>query len=550
MKEKEEVKVPSSLSGQIDPAFLGKELARVLLGELRSDGLPEPASHDRDRWIKDLQKDIPKRGGVISFRTIEGQDAPKWEFAVHVASDPTQEDYKRLFCMAHGEFIPSGDTASEHVYPYAHIRDNQQRLLNFLNADENKAIADSFLLYPHIAEYLRRDENGVVSGTTYFYKQCYNIMDNLFLMCQSCNSSKGDNLPLSWFEGQRTYFGAPFIEHIDSLGGLHEGILLPRVYREKDTDLPVQLSAQTRVRLPSAGIEARSLGIVVQEWFFDHYGEIFRDHQQFYTQNFEPLKAHLEHLGALLISENEDKVKEAAKKQLKLRKEMKRLTAIQQSILARNASVASSNLSSQSTSSESSEVDQIDTQSITEAYISERQIGHATHNMRNIIRDMYDESLAKEIYAHIGELRKKKLKLPGSSWQNILAEFGYYMADVGGSEKEADWLAPAIKSKISELYEIELRELGFVKAEILEQAQQRTQALEQELAELRNFIENKTEVSPIQDKEESPPKSPLFFSTTADSKKDSEENKKRKRESDASDFDQESLVSADKKMKK
>lgn len=234
--KEEEKGLQSSHPKQISSATLGAEFARVLLSELRLEDLPEPTRHNKIAWIKELHDEVPKRGSIVNFRRMgkQKQHAAKWVFSAQIASERSDVACKRLFCIIHSEFVPAGCMASEHAYPYAKVQVNQKHLLNFLNTSEDKEMINSFLNYPNIKEYLRRD-GGRIKGSTYFYKQCYNIMDNLFLMCQGCNSSKSDSDPLEWFKEKENaiYFGDPFIKHIEKQGGLHEGILLPRVYKKK-----------------------------------------------------------------------------------------------------------------------------------------------------------------------------------------------------------------------------------------------------------------------------------------------------------------------------
>jgi hypothetical protein len=125
--------------------------------------------------VKELCPVVPSRGGKIDFQQKEGQDLPKFEFSPALSSDPSEDDCKRLFCMVHGEFVPSGCTASEHAYPYAKMRENQERLLGFLNLEENKEITAAFLKCEGVSDYFRYDNDGIIKGSIYFYKHCYNM---------------------------------------------------------------------------------------------------------------------------------------------------------------------------------------------------------------------------------------------------------------------------------------------------------------------------------------------------------------------------------------
>ena len=76
-------------------------------------------------------------------------------------------------------------------------------------------------------------------------------MDNLFLMCQGCNGSKGSKDPLSWFVEQDSYFGEPFVQYVQSLGGLQEGILFHRVYPMDESYLTINLDKEIILHLPN-----------------------------------------------------------------------------------------------------------------------------------------------------------------------------------------------------------------------------------------------------------------------------------------------------------
>ncbi len=117
MEEKFDEKAEKS-AASVSEQTIGSTLARTLLDELKADRLPEPKKKHKDEWVGELCSSIPSRGGKIDFQQKEGKDLPKFEFSPALSSGSSEEDCKRLFCMVHGEFVPSGCTASEHAYPY------------------------------------------------------------------------------------------------------------------------------------------------------------------------------------------------------------------------------------------------------------------------------------------------------------------------------------------------------------------------------------------------------------------------------------------------
>lgn len=54
---------------------------------------------------------------------------------------------------------------------------------------------------------------------------------------------------------KKTYFGAPFIKHVNELGGLHEGILLPKVYKENAFSLKIAFLGEKAITLPADNVK-------------------------------------------------------------------------------------------------------------------------------------------------------------------------------------------------------------------------------------------------------------------------------------------------------
>jgi hypothetical protein len=545
--DKKSEKSDASVSAQI----IGVVLARTLLDELNADRLPESAEGNKAKWVQELCPTVPSRGGKIDFQQKEGKDFPKFEFSPALSSGPSEDDCKRLFCMVHGEFVPSGCTASEHAYPYSKMRENQEHLLGFLNLAENKEIAAAFLSFEGISDYFRYDKDNIIKGSTYFYKHCYNIMDNLFLMCQGCNGSKGNKDPLNWFLEQDSYFGEHFVQHIDRLGGLQNGVLFSRIYPRDENYLTISLDGETILYLPDEKVDAKGLGVVIRDWFFEHYQDIFGAHQDFYNKNFKPLKEHLEHLGKSLFGEQAEI---ATKLQLRLVKEMKTLANIQGSLLSRQMSALHqaqtggtpvySSPSSQD--SDEAEFDRSDKIRDIEAFQSQQKAGRLVRGIRRIIKRLYGKEVAHAIYSHIDVTYLRPVVLTGQEWQNIYTVFCQYLADFNSQGKEPSAIEQELKLKLSELHEAEQEKHGVVPVEKLEaehaasvKKDEKILELEKKIALLEQAKEEKKEIDKMQvdssHDEESPPLSPsstapanAFFGKEEESKDD----KKRKREED------------------
>lgn len=521
MEEKFDKKSEKSETSVSAPT-IGVVLARTLLDELNADRLPESAEGNKAKWVQELCPTVPSRGGKIAFQQKEGEDVPKFEFSPALSSGPSEDDCKRLFCMVHGEFVPSGCTASEHAYPYAKMRENQEHLLDFLNLAENKEIAAAFLSFDGISDYFRYDKDDIIKGSTYFYKHCYNIMDNLFLMCQGCNGSKGNKEPLNWFLEQDSYFGGPFVQHVQNLGGLQKGVIFHRVYPMNKSYLTINLDGEA-VYLPDEKVDAKGLGVVIRDWFFEHYQDIFRAHQAFYKENFKPLKEHLEQLGKSFLGEQAEIATEL---QLRLMKDMKTLANIQGSLLSRQISVLGqaqaggtpvySSPSSQD--SEEAEFDRIDKTRDIEAFQSQQKASHLVRGLRRIIKRLYGKEVARAIYFHIDATYLRPLVLTGQEWQNIYTVFCQYLADFNTQGKELSAIEQELKLKLDDLHTAEQEKHGVVRAEKLAVERAEREKAQEEILELKRLLAQAQkgkikESSP--DFERSSPPSPASISEEA-----------------------------------
>ncbi|MCD6056048.1 MAG: hypothetical protein K0R12_1010 [Gammaproteobacteria bacterium] len=342
--------------------------------------------------------------------------------------------------------MPGGCTSIEHAYPFAKIRENQERLLNYLNNPANNEVRDAFLAVEAISDFFGRDEEGQVRGTLYFYKLCYNAIQNLFLMCQSCNANKSAKDPIAWFGGSTDYFGQPFLDHLEELGNWHEGVLFIRVYQidPEESPLPVRLSSQEDpedptsqkdlIMLPSNNTVTQGLGKVVRKWFLNTYGSIFKAHRDFYNNNYELFKEHLRILRENLAKDDIDGiVKQQLTIQLALqvRKEMRTLTAIQKELVNRHVSAAALRFaavaagSPTSDSSDNSQVEGSLNRDLIEDFKNDLTIKHATHRIRTLVKILCNEEVAARIFDYCHSL-SREFKIPGDNWLEVLANFKLY----------------------------------------------------------------------------------------------------------------------------
>lgn len=282
-------------------------LARAIQEEMRFP--VEPRSSDKTRLVKQLYDGVPERA-ALSFQEQDHKVAAKSELAPALAND---EALLHLFCMVHGEFTCHAGVDIEHTVPYAKMRSKQAGLLSFLNA--HPEFADPFLQTTGIENYFRRDIDSKIKGTGYFFKLCYNDIDNLILLCHACNIQKSDRDPLTWFEAQDIDFGKSFIEALEQAGGLREGVILSKIYHAKETDQSLYLGSGL-VFIAHDG-ESLGLGQFIRRWFFDHFGEIFQAHKSHNQQCFEPFKAHVESIRELVVAKKPVEAHKAYRELLK-----------------------------------------------------------------------------------------------------------------------------------------------------------------------------------------------------------------------------------------
>jgi hypothetical protein len=138
------------------------------------------------------------------------------------------------FCIADGSIESIHKFDVDHAVAFEAIHQKQEYLLNHLNA--NQQFAEGFLGYDEefngnkISDYFGRDKaTNLIKGTRLFFKLCYNDIDNLLLLCHSCNKRKSCKETLAWFEKCEPYLGKSFIKSVKEDGGLHEGIIVKKI---------------------------------------------------------------------------------------------------------------------------------------------------------------------------------------------------------------------------------------------------------------------------------------------------------------------------------
>lgn len=257
----------------------------------------------------------------MNFQQHQGQDAPKAVLSADLSANVTEETLQTIFCMAHGAFVQSPGVDIDHSYAFTKIRQNQVDLFKFLNKHEK--FAQMFLSQPGMSDFCRRDDDGQIKGTGYFYKMSYNAISNLWLICHSCNVIKGSQEALLWFEKQKL-FGPRFVEYVNGLGGVNEGVIINKVYEVKESNLILEIEG----RLVILHRDAKGLGVIVREWFFKEYKEIYEVEKQYYRENYQTFKSAINEIRATIEEHDEPRSDEIARSFSNLRKALSRLDEI------------------------------------------------------------------------------------------------------------------------------------------------------------------------------------------------------------------------------
>jgi len=231
---------------------LGTRVAQSLMQEMRF-----LKKIREDSTLNDLI-DVPTRD-KLAFQVIAGEDAAKSEGSGYLSASLAG----LRFCVAGGEVGKTETFDIDHTIPFKHIHEKQERLLNYLNDPSNKDFKEGFLSVDKINDYFG-EEAGIVKGTKRFFKLCYNDIDNLLLLCHTCNVYKSSQESLDWFGKQEPFLGKEFLKTVEDAGGLHEGIIVSKVCKVSSNDECVNIGGIDCILTSS---EAKGLGKFVNEWF-------------------------------------------------------------------------------------------------------------------------------------------------------------------------------------------------------------------------------------------------------------------------------------------
>lgn len=271
-----------------DQKLEAKALAESLIKEISFTRSVDIAT--KNKWIKKLYDKPPARKELDFQKNLDPQTpqfttASKREHAPEIGEHDEDEKIKRLFCMAHWEFMLVSHVEVEHGFSASAMRDRQAKLLNFLNAPENKDFTEEFLRQQGMQDFFgQKDGTGLILGSHYFYNMCYNSADNLWLLCGDCNRHKSDETPLNWYRSQKS-FGEQFVRDVNSKGGIKRGVILDIIGGYKIAQFKLDSVSITEIYGQGQG-----LGKFTREWFLTNHKEVLEVHKQFYKDNFEIFK--------------------------------------------------------------------------------------------------------------------------------------------------------------------------------------------------------------------------------------------------------------------
>jgi hypothetical protein len=117
-------------------------------------------------------------------------------------------------CLAHGDYVKVQSLALDHATAWSEILKRQEGFVAKLNTDH--AFAAFIMAQPGMDKFFVKIDD-IYYGTVFFYELYFNDIDNLWLICQACNTDKRDGDVLAWLENQWLY-GKEFLEYVATVG--------------------------------------------------------------------------------------------------------------------------------------------------------------------------------------------------------------------------------------------------------------------------------------------------------------------------------------------
>lgn len=257
----------------MSPKELGRQTALTLMKEMKF--LQHPKNVATNNELIDGPDKVELR-----FQEINQQDA------LHTQYENDYVTFGLRYCMADGEVAKKGLFDIDHAYTHSLIKKKQKALLEYLNSPNNTDFAEGFLSAQdnseHIHKYFNKDQDGQIKGTRYFYRICYDDIDNLLLLCHACNMSKSNKEFLEWFGKQEPLLGEAFVKAVEAAGGLCDGIIVKKVMDVAANARSVEIGGVPCVLHEGEG---KGLGQFLKDWFDEKYP----GHQKSIIENYRDI---------------------------------------------------------------------------------------------------------------------------------------------------------------------------------------------------------------------------------------------------------------------
>ena len=217
---------------------LGIKMAKTVLAELTVI----PAAQHLEASRLGIVDPIPAEGKFFEYQ----KDKTKIEPTKEALLQDMLQNKKSIvaFCCVSLQTDTRMTFDIDHVFPREKITEKQKLLLNYLNNPSNVILAQAFMgenpqndsLGVAIGKYFKRDMDGQIKGTRWFFDVCYNNFSNLFHLKHYLNRGKSATTPQSWFEQNFQLRLPKFIQDLNAKGGINEGIIMQQIFSATGLD--------------------------------------------------------------------------------------------------------------------------------------------------------------------------------------------------------------------------------------------------------------------------------------------------------------------------
>lgn len=130
-------------------------------------------------------------------------------------------------CFISGDYVPVKSLEADHAHAKEDIFKRQLAVINRMN--EDKDFAERILKQPQAKNFFLEDpaSSGKYKGSKFFFAMYYNDIQNIWLICHSCNNSKNAKDFHDWIKNQWLY-GKSFLDYLES-EGVHNNTILQKI---------------------------------------------------------------------------------------------------------------------------------------------------------------------------------------------------------------------------------------------------------------------------------------------------------------------------------